>query len=52
MSYDYVHIYNVYAYRREREREIETERPSSLLLHVGPTDVHNVKSLYEYRVQS
>ena len=37
---------------RERERERQTERLPSLLLHVGPTDVHNVKSLYVDRVQS
>ena len=36
----------------ERERERERERLPSLLLHVGPTDVHNVKSLYVHRVQS
>ena len=37
---------------RERETDRQTERLPSLLLHVGPTDVHNVKSLYVHRVQS
>ena len=37
---------------RTGERERRTERLPSLLLHVGPTDVHNVKSLYVHRVQS
>ena len=26
MSYDYVHIYNVYAYRRERERQTDRQK--------------------------
>ena len=32
MSYDYVHIYNVYAYRRERERERQTDRQKDFLV--------------------